>query len=139
MDAEGRPHPYATLDYHGERVEVDVEIVPLVERLWALDFDTLLSCQDQDGRVWVEFPGPSAEQFLDLVARSDSELRANVLGLVPIDTDDFEAHKREHAWQFLTVALRGDDRGVWLSVGVRFPRSDLPAVMAALGAKGAPA
>ena len=100
MDGEGRHPPYTVLDYRGERVEIDVEIVPLVELLWALEFDTLLSCQDQDGRVWVEFPGPSAEQFLDLVSRSDSELRANVLGLVPFDTDDFEAHKRDHAWQF---------------------------------------
>ena len=72
-------------------VDVDVEIVPLIELIWSRGIHTLLSCQDQDGLVWVEFPGPDAEQFVNLAA-ADGELAANVLGLVPIDTDDFEAY-----------------------------------------------
>ena len=31
VDAEGRQHPYTTLDYQSEPVEVDVEIAPLIE------------------------------------------------------------------------------------------------------------
>jgi hypothetical protein len=58
-------------------VEIDAEIAPLIELCWYRGLDTFLSCQDHggDGRVWIKFDGPSASDFLNVVAGSDSELR----------------------------------------------------------------
>ena len=134
MDSRGRRHPFEVLDYYGERVEIDVEIVPLIRAIWALGFDTELSCQDDDGYVSVALPGKHAQRVLNAIAAADRELRANILGLVPIeveDPEDFYAYQRAHAWRFSVGALSDPD-GVWLEVGVRFPRSQLPAVVAAL-------
>lgn len=82
------PHPTEVLGYHGDPddpVEIDVEIVPLVRAVWAAGFDTELSCQDHDGYVWLEFPGKHAQRFLNALAARDGELRANILGLVPVE------------------------------------------------------
>jgi hypothetical protein len=45
VDDCGHRHPYTTREHDGERVEIDVEIAPLVE-----------------------FDGPEAEKFINLVA-----------------------------------------------------------------------
>jgi hypothetical protein len=78
-------------DYHGDPddpVEIDVEIVPLIRAIWAFGFDTELSCQDQDGYVWVELPGKHAQRLLNVIAGEDSELRANILRLVPAEVEE---------------------------------------------------
>ena len=36
VDGEGRHHPYTTLEYCGERVEVDLAIAPLIKLIWSL-------------------------------------------------------------------------------------------------------
>jgi hypothetical protein len=143
MDSDGRRHPYEVLDYHGipdAPVEIDAEIVPLIRAIWALGFDTELSCQDDDGRVWVELPGKHAQRLLNVIAGEDGELRANILRLVPVEIgpDGFYAHQEAHSWDLQTVALRdcGGEPDVWLSIGVRFPREQLRAVVAALEAIG---
>jgi hypothetical protein len=138
VDSEGRHHPFEVLDHDGERVEVDAEIVPLVELIWSHGLDTVLSCQDQDGGVWVELPGRDAQRLLRLVAAQDEELRANILGLVPIEVepDDVDAYKRDHCWDYRTLAVF-EDGELWLSIGLRFPRAQLPAVVAALAAVAA--
>jgi hypothetical protein len=140
MGNEGRQHPFELLDYHGDPdapVEIDVEIVPLIRAIWTLGFDTELSCQDHDGYVWVELPGKHAQRLLNVIAGEDGELRANILRLVPVeveDPDDFYAYLDAHGWELRTLAIHepGSEPDVWLSVGVRFPRAQLPAVVAAL-------
>jgi hypothetical protein len=129
----GRRHPCELLDYYGEPVEIDVEIVPLIKAIWALGFDTELSCQDHHGQVWVELPGKHAQRLLNVIAKQDGELRANILGLVPVEygPDEFDAYKLAHAWQLSVMAL-SDPGLVWLGVGIHFPRSQLAAVVAAL-------
>jgi hypothetical protein len=139
---DSRCHPFEVLGYHGDPddpVEIDVEIVPLVRAVWALGFDTELSCQDRDGYVWVELPGKHAQRLLNVVAREDGELRANILGLVPAEAaypEAFYAYQRAHGWKFHVMPIAEGDGGpdVWLSVGVRFPRAQLSAVVAALEA-----
>ena len=43
------------LEYYDQAVEIDSEIAPLIEFLWSRDLETFNSCQDYEGRVWVEF------------------------------------------------------------------------------------
>jgi hypothetical protein len=136
MGSGGRRHPFELLDYHGdpgEPVEIDAEIVPLIKEIWALGFDTELSCQDHDGYVWVELPGRHAQRLLNVIAGEVDELRANILGLAPIAVgpDQFEAYQREHAWRYSVMAV-ADPGLVWLSVRILFPRDQLAAVVVAL-------
>lgn len=129
-----RHHPFEVLDFVGEPVEIDVEIVPLIRLIWSHDLETVLSCQDQDGYVWVELPGRYAQRLLNIVAGQDKELGRNILGSVPIEVDypeGFDAYKRAHSWDYRTQAVF-EDGELWLSVGIRFPRAQLPAVVAAL-------
>jgi hypothetical protein len=61
-------------------------------------------------------------------------LRANILQLVPIeveDPDDFYAYQDAHGWDCRTLTVfEGGER--FLSVGVRFARAQLAAVVSAL-------
>ena len=120
--------------YDGERVEIDVEIVALIKAIWWHGLETDLSCQSQDGRVWVEMPGRDAERLLRLLALRDPELRATILRLVPgehADPCDFYEYQAAHGWQY-RVSAESYPVGLWLSVGIRFPRDQLTAVVAAL-------
>jgi hypothetical protein len=140
VDSEGRHHPFELLDYHGEQVAIDVEIVPLIRLCWALELDTLFSCQeDEDGLVWVEFDGPSGEAFLNLVQRwADRDTSAHMRGSVPVEIDPFEfdAYKAAHCWRYQARPMpsysEDESRPLGLSVSVRFPRAQLPAVVSAL-------
>jgi hypothetical protein len=133
-------HPFKVLDHDGERVEIDVEIVPLVELIWSHGLDTFNSCQnfDGDGLVWVEFDGPSATDFLNIVAGQDGELRGHMLHSVPIELDTheaFDAYVREHGWTYSVLPRPGwgdDPEEIRFLVSVHFPRGDLDAVVAAL-------
>jgi hypothetical protein len=134
MDSDGRQHPFEVLDYLGEPVEIDVEIVPLIKLIWAHELDTVLSCQDQDGCVWLEMPGRYAQRLVRIVADEDRELRANILGMVPIEVEDpeqLEAYQLAHRWGYRVMAVF-EDGELWLSVGLRFPRDQLATVVAAL-------
>ena len=132
-------HPVELLDYHGDPVQIDVEIVPLIRLLWAHGFETFNSCQDfaGDGMVWVEFDGPSATDFMNLVARLDGALRAHMLHSVPhgVDSPDvIDAWIGEHGWTYSVLPWVGWGDEIQFLVSVHFPRHDLPAVVAALEA-----
>ena len=122
----------------GEPIQIDVEIVPLIKAIWSHDFETLLSCQDQDGRVWVELPGRDAQRLLRLLAGQDGELRGHILRMLPIevDPDEFDAYHAAHSWEYSVMAL-SEAGELFLAVSIRFPRDQLPAVVSALGAVAA--
>jgi hypothetical protein len=70
-------HPFRWLiDSDGDRVKIDREIVPLIERLWNMVLNTSNSCQDNFGYVWVEFmSADAATAFLNImVQRGDADL-----------------------------------------------------------------
>ena len=149
-------HPFELLDYHGDPVEIDAEIVPLMRLLWAHGLETFNSCQDfaGDGRVWVEFDGWSASHFVNVVAGQDDELRGHILHSAPREAgppgDLLDAWAlpnpspqgitiwlREHGWTYSVLPWPdwGDDPDeIRFLVSVHFPRHDLPAVVAALEA-----
>ena len=124
---EGRHHPCKTLDCRGEPVEIDNEIVPLVELLWAHGLETSLSCQEDPeagGRVWVEFWEGSAERFVRLVARGNPDLART--RMLPCE-DSYDG-----GWRYSTLPHRMDDGELESTTSVFFPRSDLSAVVTTL-------
>ena len=108
----------------GYQAEVDEQLAPLIERLWAERVDTLNSCQNNQGQVWVEFTSAmDAERFLEL------------LGIDFEDTLQIEAWDyRAHVWN-LNERVEGDEivptgpPDFILSISVRFPQEDLPVVL----------
>ena len=131
------------------RAGLDVEIAPLLLDLWRLGCWTLNSCQDNFGKVWLEFDdGGAAELFCSIAAGAfDQQLESlytRVLGwgstrigrpsrtsawryaVVPTDLNVEWETAREEPWEEV-----GRSRGapqVVFHVSVRFPRSDLPEV-----------
>jgi hypothetical protein len=85
--------------------------------------------------VWVELPGRDAERLIRVVAGQDSELRGHILRMVPIEVgpDESDAYQAAHSWECRTLAVF-EDGELFLSVGVRFPRDQLAAVVSALEA-----
>jgi len=127
-------HPFETLYYDGEPVEVDVELVPLVELCWSHELEPLGSCQNDGGFVSLEFDGPHCERFLTLVAGEDDALRAHVVAEPPWEVDALrlEEYRRAHGWRYRVVPEATDDGRFYMAVGIGFPRSQLSAVVAAL-------
>src|SRR5437773_4458721 len=71
MSDSANEHPTVEL----EGVAIDVEIAPLIELLWDLNIDTMNSCQNNHGRVWLEFASPpDAEMFLNTVATYEDDI-----------------------------------------------------------------
>jgi hypothetical protein len=133
-------HPFKRVtDPHGFRIEVDLEIVPLIRRLWTMGLETENSCQDNFGYVWVEFASASfAETFLTAIAKNgDAELRyiaKNACALDPNDRERLTTQYRtwEDSWLIHAVTWGDDDSEVSISISIRFPREHLSRVMAAL-------
>src|SRR5258708_698847 len=93
-------HPFKRVaDPHGFPVEIDVEIVAFIRRLWSMGLATLNSCQDNCGYVWVEFASSFfAETFLTAIAQNGDEglrYRAkNTFSLNPHDREQLATHYR---------------------------------------------
>jgi hypothetical protein len=137
-------HPTVDID----DTPIDEDIAPLIQLLWDLDLDTTNSCQDNNGRVWVEFATPyDAEEFLNRIAVYEDGLDTlynRIRGAwVPIDDDTWY---ESNAWRYdvtpadLSVREEPTDQDdlhefpegpseFTFRVSVRFPHADLPAVM----------
>src|ERR1022692_3990686 len=51
-------HPFVLLPYKGKEVEIDVDLAPLIQKLWALGIDTFDCCQGD--------PGPLANGYISM-------------------------------------------------------------------------
>jgi hypothetical protein len=141
-------HPQVHISLGEREAEVDEGIAELILELWRQDIDTTMSCQDNNGRVWADFPSASdAEHFLDLVAGDyDDEVYSLYNRLVhEVEDEDWETFRAEHAWQYdcapvdYNSALYDDEGGlekpaederfIQLHVSVRFPRYDYDEVL----------
>jgi hypothetical protein len=142
-------HPTVEID----GVPIDEGIAQLIRLLWDLDLDTTNSCQDNNGRVWVEFATPyDAEEFLNRIAIYEDGLDTlynRIRGAwVPVDDDTWQT---SNAWRYdvspVDLSVREEiteqDELEEISEGpaqftfrvsVRFPPFDLAAVMDRLGA-----
>jgi hypothetical protein len=73
-------HPTVTLQRHGEPVEIDEGMVPLIEQLWARGIDTGGCCE-----------GPTGEQggaWLSILDIGDAVLLLDALGVEADDDPD---------------------------------------------------
>jgi hypothetical protein len=129
------------VDPDGNRIRIDVEIAPLIRRLWELGFDTCNSCQDNFGYVWVQFDSAShTEGFLTSIRRGgDAELGHRACNPYPVSPHDRAKLATDyHAWEdsWLIAAdtnAPDDDQDLLISIGIRFPREHLARVIGALG------
>lgn len=136
-----KKHPYKWLvDPYGDRIQIDKEIVPLMQKVWGMGLYTFNSCQDNFGYVWVEFgDAEDASFFLSLIARrGDEDLQhraSNTFDICPSEAADHLAN-RYHAyldsWLASAHTYEIGDGSIGISIGVRFPRDHLLRVMAAM-------
>ncbi|MGI5206173.1 hypothetical protein ACQEU6_31955 [Spirillospora sp. CA-108201] len=129
----------------GDDVEIDLDMVPLVRRLWALGLRTGGCCQDLGasircgpgwatgpgrqrhadfyaGQVWLKMPAEDARAMLDMLAR-----------VLPQIKDRLSRWTRADAWEVF-VYLVADERRVVPScwAQIHFPKAQLLEVTEAL-------
>jgi hypothetical protein len=138
-----KKHPFKWfVDADGDRIQIDQEIAPLIRQIWDMGLDTLNSCQDNFGYVWVEFTtATGASTFLSTIAKhGDADLRYRAIH--PCDVSPCEAAHHlvnvyrtfQDSWLIAADTCQiidgGDD--VCIRIGIRFPRDHLAPVMDAL-------
>ncbi|HVM14408.1 MAG TPA: hypothetical protein VM287_08775 [Egibacteraceae bacterium] len=150
-------HPQVHIELGDRQADVDEGIAPLIMELWKAEIDTVMSCQDNNGHVWVQFASaPDAEDFLDIVAGDYDEDVFSLYNRVTgeYEDDDWETFRAEHAWSYDCapmdynaalvdedgeVEVPGPERAIVLHISVRFPHYDYDDVLARLRAHNAAA
>ena len=121
--APGEKHPQVKVNWYGSKIEVDAGIVDLLKLVWQEGFETSNSCQDNDGKVWIQFT--HLRDYKQLVRDAAKYGR---------DLYDFLVQSSKN----LNVAFRDDDdqeesdeereiirrRPLVWSVGLRFPKEE---------------
>jgi hypothetical protein len=133
-------HPTVDLtDPYGGVVQIDSEIAPLIQWLWNRGWDTINSCQDNFGYVWIEFVGTSAaEAFLEyIVEHGDKTLRSRARDPYNISPRDRSRLENEclawhDAW-LIGACADYDERTMTITISVRLPREHLGRVKTCCG------
>lgn len=122
-------HPQVEIECNGRQAEVDEAITGLIETLWKLDIDTMMSCQNNNGQIWICFAySLDAQKFLEVCVTpkpregDDPTLVDRILG----DNDDGDG------WKYDTFPLdwsEDDDIYIPLAISIRFPRKDYDEVL----------
>lgn len=146
-------HQTVDLDLNGEPTPIDVEIAPLVLEINRAGLETADSCQQGwDGRAHIGFRwADDAAQFLAIVGgdvSSDTESLWSRITREDEPAEDWERFRRERMWSYTAGAydlsaifegegdderlLRRGDPAYGFGIGVGFPPSDIPDLVAAL-------
>ena len=118
---------------------VDEDIVRLIGLMNACGVETVMSCQDNNGyrgsvrRIWVEMFAEDLEPFLALLDRpgeveADLESLSNRIA-AEYEPPGWEAFREDRAWHYAANVGRLDGVLLPLTVGVRFPFTDLGEVV----------
>lgn len=116
------------LDWAEEPVWVDEEIYDLVAECNWRGWTTVLSCQDNHGRVWICFAEPThAAAFMSTIAIYTSESISEAIGAAaPMNYQQADGCvSNPEDWNVDAVVSMWNDRSVSLAVSVRFPRQHL--------------
>ena len=135
-----RPHRQVTVQVGDWQAEVDAGIVPLIQEIWHAGIETSMSCQqNDDGYVWIEFPGvENAEAFLNLAAPYEegpdtlySRMNPWFVNHGPISDWSYSAYVNDFA--FLDHELEGisynPPADFHFFISISFRPDDLPAVL----------
>ena len=114
-----RMHAAVLMDYQGEMVEIDRKIAPLMQAVWDVGIETLMSCEDVSGMLWIEFDSPEdAMRFLDIAVvydETDNSIynRAESLS---------QGGSRSRDWEYLItpVNMNGGDQNLTVGDPVEF-------------------
>jgi len=133
-------HPTTILEWAGFSAEIDVEIAPLILLIWEQGIDTVSCCQNVEDRVHIEFWTPAdLTRFLDAAVDHSSDVESiynrAAIEHEPDDWEDFRVHRLWHYAAGSPIDLNplGRRPRFELPVSVFFPRTDLAAVVSALG------
>lgn len=140
-ELEVTEHRQVHIQHGPHEADVDEGIAQLILALWKLDIRTVMSCQDNNGRVWINFLSPvDAENFLDAVTTNEDIgddtdcLNNRIAGEVePEDWEDFRLHRR---WDYSCIPTdfgldpeddtrRSGPPDFYFDLSVRFPLTDL--------------
>lgn len=137
-------HKTVVVEYKDKKANIDVKIAPLIKEMWKAGIDTSMSCQNSDGKVWIEFEDIEHMcDFLNIISLMDSagEGLRHKIDISSGDSGwDFDLHIADlHGPDLLDYLLQragdDDDYKDWLLLpcfmlhcAVFFPRSDLPLV-----------
>jgi hypothetical protein len=120
----------------------DEDIAELITLLNTLRIETLNSCQDNNGRrgatrrVWVEINAEDLPVLLELLDRQsetgDPESLSNRAAPGGREPDDWEAFRENRRWHYTIHVGRSGGKLQHPTVSIRFPRADLPEVVARL-------
>ncbi|MDQ2732981.1 MAG: hypothetical protein M3Y56_15090 [Armatimonadota bacterium] len=142
-------HPQITIQVGERMAPVDEQIAPLLLELWRAELDTLNSCQDNDGKVWIEFADVEhAETFLNAIGRFEEPVHSLYNRMsrkwVP---PEWEQWVKDEAWEYdahvwdRSVVEELDENGdctgehatgpanFRFSLSLRFPHRDLEEVL----------
>lgn len=119
---------------------VDAGIAPLIEQLWLAGIGTDLSCEEnKPGIAWIDFTSPrDARRFLNIVARYDRDEDSLYDRAMRGEGHPSPAWTYDlHLWDYSLVEDDEDETHLGrpafhFSVSVRFPRSDMPVLLARL-------
>ncbi len=144
MIGAGRRHATVPVEAPGlGLIDIDVDIAPLLERLWARGVETVQSCQESmPGMVWIAFEAPEhAMAFLEAVGLDEQ-------AVAEADFDDFDSFVVRalnpeiaspggscgplSSWEWRWSALPVPGAGTF-AIAVDFPRADLPELLSRLG------
>jgi hypothetical protein len=149
MAADPLIHPYEYLTTPaGERVPIDVEMIPVIRQLWRLGFITTACCQDvgeataavrvarhsepqgYGGNGFIAFHSGYA---LLKMPRDDARRLVTVIAAAPAFRDRVGKRWRAGSWR-MTVPIICDDGSADLDVDalLHFPRTQLPELGRAL-------
>lgn len=141
-------HPQVEISFGDRAAQVDEGIAPLILELWKAGIDTVMSCENNNGRVWIQFPSSDdAEQFVSIVAEDYDEDIYSIYNRAVggWEDDDWETFRNEHAWRYdcsaedYNAALydengeletpAGSNRYIVIWVSIRFPLYDYEEIL----------
>ena len=121
--------------------ECDEELAELLTLMNQLGIATMLSCQDNNAgigrvrRVWVEIGDWDLADFLGMLddpAELDDPESLSSRIAAGDEPDDWEDYRADRAWHYDKTVMRLEGEIFADPVGIRFPYSDLPEVVARL-------
>jgi hypothetical protein len=135
------PHKTKLVTVGRNSEQIDVNIAPLIEELWKRNINTTNSCQSNPtGFIWIQFMSAmDAELFLNIVTRGNHKVYENASGfsnkkdwMYNVSTDDINSHLDFDDDEKTVDIIHEGYPKFMMFVSIRFPKSDLAAVLEAI-------